>query len=139
MREKITDYIRAKAAVEGIGPKIAQSLRVFFGQDSNRRLLARLRDAGVDVTAPRRAHVAEGALAGKTFVLTGTLTGMTRDAAKAEIESRGGRVASAVSSKTDFLVAGEDAGSKLDKARTLGVPVITAEELQSLLAGEPLS
>ena len=120
-----------------IGPKTAASIRTFFGQDGNRRLVARLAAAGVRMEVPdaeRSANAsASSPFSGKTVVLTGTLPGRTRDEAKEAVERLGGRVASSVSRKTDFVVAGEEAGSKLDKARTLGVRVIGPEEFERML------
>ena len=124
------------SSIPGIGPKIAESIVLFFRQETNRRLLQRLRAAGVATTAPRRAAASSGSLAGKTFVLTGSLAGYTRERATSEIESRGGRVAGSVSKKTDYVVAGDAAGSKLDKARGLGVAVIDEEAFTRLLKGE---
>jgi DNA ligase (NAD+) len=128
--------IESIAAIDGIGPKIAESVAIFFRQEANRTLLRRLREAGLVTTAERAVVAAEGPVQGRTFVLTGTLPGMKRDEAKKEIESRGGTVAGSVSSRTDFVVAGEDAGSKLDKARSLGVRVIDESEFRRMLAGE---
>lgn len=124
------------AAIPGIGPKIAESVVVFFRQDANRVLLGRLRGAGLDTTAPMRTVAPGGLFAGQSFVLTGTLAGYTREQATGEIESRGGKVASTVSKKTRYVVAGEDTGSKLDKARALGVTVIGEEAFTRLLEGE---
>lgn len=126
------------AAIDGIGPKIAESVAIFFRQEDNRRLLARLRAAGLVLTEERIAPAGDNRLAGLTFVITGTLAGLTREEAKAGIEERGGRVAGSVSKKTDYLVAGADAGSKLDKAKELDVRVIGEESLCRLLAGEPV-
>lgn len=125
------------AEIPGIGPKIAESIALFFRQDANRRLLDRLRKAGLE-TVSDQPPAARRPLSGKTFVLTGTLAGRTREEAKAAIESHGGRVAGSVSAKTDYLVAGEEAGSKLSKARSLGVRVVGELELERLLAGETL-
>ncbi len=110
--------------VPGIGPRISESIVHFFADRSNRRLVERLAKAGLTVRAVRRTKTAEGPLTGKTVVLTGGLERLTRDDAKRQIEAAGGRVASSVSSKTDLVVAGADAGSKLTKARSLNIRVI---------------
>jgi DNA ligase (NAD+) len=120
-----------------IGPKTAASIRTFFGQEGNRDLVRRLALAGVRMEVPESERVKPESpaspFAGKTVVLTGTLPGRSRDEAKEAIERLGGRVASSVSKKTDFVVAGEDAGSKLEKARALGVSVIGPEEFERML------
>jgi DNA ligase (NAD+) len=126
------------AAIDGIGPKIAQSVAIFLRQADNRRLLERLRGAGVVMTEERAEPAGDASLAGLTFVITGTLAHLKREEAKEAIEARGGRVSGSVSKKTDYLVAGADAGSKLDKARELGVRVVDEDALRRLLAGEPL-
>jgi DNA ligase (NAD+) len=121
-------------AVREIGPEIAREVRAFFAVEENRAVIARLLRAGVRWEAPARKR-SEGRVSGKTFVITGTLS-RARDAIIADIESEGGRVTGSVSRSTDFLVAGEDAGSKLDKARKLEVRVLDEGELRRLLAGE---
>ena len=113
---------------EEVGPKVSQAIRKFFEEPHNQELLARLDFPTEEVQA-----VPEGALAGKTFVLTGTMEGLTRDEASEQIAAKGGKVAGSVSKKTDYVVAGEEAGSKLDKARQLGVKVIGKDELLALL------
>jgi len=120
-------------SIPGIGPKIAQSVWLFFQQEQNRRLIERLRAAGVRMSQPRRHVAAASAVAGKTFVLTGTLPSLTREEATARIVAAGGKVSSSVSKKTDYVVAGEEAGSKLVKAQELGVRVIDEAELMKLL------
>ena len=127
------------AAVDGIGPVIAQSVVAFFATEHNHKVLDKLRAAGVDLTAPMAAPsgAADGPLAGCTFVLTGTLTDLTRDEAQAAIEARGGKVTSSVSKKTSFVVAGASPGSKLAKAEQLGVRVLGDDELARLLAAGP--
>jgi len=120
--------------VEEVGPRISQAILEFFADKENRNLVKRLADAGVDMTAEKKQRTAQ--LAGLTFVLTGTLPKMTRDEAKERIEAAGGKTASSVSKKTSYVVAGEEAGSKLDKARELKVPVIDEEGLLALLAGD---
>lgn len=119
---------------EEVGPKVAHSITQFFAEPRNRELVDRLRAAGLQFTHERRVKKA-GALDGLTFVLTGTLPTLTRDDAKARIEEAGGKVTGSVSKKTDFVVAGEDAGSKLDKARTLGVAVLDEAQLLAKLSG----
>jgi DNA ligase (NAD+) len=126
--------------VPDVGPIVAQSLRTFFDQAHNREVVEQLRAAGVQ-WAEHDGAVAElghRALLGKTFVLTGTLPTLTRDEAKALIEEAGAKVSGSVSKKTHFLVAGDEAGSKLDKAQALGVPVIDEAGLQALLSAGPL-
>lgn len=118
-------------AVDGIGPILAANVRQFFQQPSNRAMIEKLRRAGVDF-APFKTSAKAGPLDGKTFVITGTLS-RPRDYFKNLIEEHGGSVAGAVSGNTDFLLAGEKAGSKLDKARSLGVPVLDEETFAELL------
>jgi len=113
-------------AIETIGPEIAQSVVKFFSQRDNRGEIERLRNAGV-VLPPLHA-MKGGRLEGKVFVFTGTLRSFSRDAAKERVEALGGHAASIVSKKTDFVVTGEDPGSKADKARELGVAMITEDE-----------
>jgi DNA ligase (NAD+) len=119
---------------DGIGAQIAASVTLFFAQAANRALIERLRAAGVDLTAPKRERASAGPLAGKTFVLTGTLPNLSRDEASEMIVAAGGKVTSAVSKKTTYVVAGEEAGSKLTKAESLGVAVIDEDALRELLA-----
>jgi DNA ligase (NAD+) len=118
---------------EEVGPKVAEGIREFFDEPRNRELVKRLRAAGLKFDHPRKIkHV--GMFDGLTFVLTGTLAAMTREEASERIEAEGGKVSSAVSKKTSFVVAGEDAGSKLQKAKQLGVPELTEEEFLKKLA-----
>jgi DNA ligase (NAD+) len=119
--------------VNEVGPRIAQSITEFFGEPKNRELIERLRRAGLTFSGKKRERGTK--LAGKTFVLTGTLSKYSRDAAKKLIEDAGGRVSGSVSKKTDYVVAGADAGSKLDKARELGVSVIGEKEMEELAEG----
>ena len=121
-------------AIPEIGLTVAESVRDWFADEGNRALCDRLRAAGVK-TESTRASVdsLDERFAGKQFVLTGTLSGFTRDEAKALIEARGGRVNSSVSKKTDYVVAGEAAGSKLDKAQSLGVAVIDEDAFKQML------
>ncbi|HWZ29837.1 MAG TPA: NAD-dependent DNA ligase LigA [Bryobacteraceae bacterium] len=118
---------------EEVGPKVAQSIRRFFHESHNRALVERLRKEGFSFTYAKKPKTG-GPLVGLTFVLTGTLPTLTREEAKARIESAGGKVAGSVSKKTDYVVAGEEAGSKLDKARELGIKVIDEGALIEMLA-----
>ena len=120
--------------VEEVGPRISQAILEFFAQGENRELVEHLREAGVDMTAEKKQRSSQ--LAGLTFVLTGTLPTLTRDEAKAKIEAAGGKTAGSVSKKTSYVVAGEEAGSKLDKARQLNVPILDEDGLLRLLAEE---
>jgi DNA ligase (NAD+) len=117
--------------VNEVGPRIAESIVEFFTDEHNRKLVSDLRKAGLTFTGQKKKKGTK--LAGKTFVLTGTLARHTRDEAKKMIEEAGGRVSGSVSKKTDYVVAGSDAGSKLDKARELGVNVIGEDELEELV------
>ncbi len=117
--------------VNEVGPRIAASIAEFFQEPKNRELVKRLREAGLTFTGKKKERGTK--LAGKTFVLTGTLSHFTRDEAKKMIEDAGGRVSGSVSKKTDYVVAGADAGSKLEKAKELGVAVMNEQELQDLL------
>ena len=117
--------------VNEVGPRIAQSIVEFFGEAKNLELVERLRQAGLTLKGIKRERGTQ--LAGKTFVLTGTLARHTRDEAKKLIEDAGGKVAGSVSKKTDYVVAGEEAGSKLDKARELGVAVIDESAMEELI------
>ncbi len=117
--------------VNEVGPRIAESIVEFFADEHNRKLVDDLRDARLTFTGKKKEKGTK--LAGKTFVLTGTLARHTRDEAKKLIEDAGGRVSGSVSKKTDYVVAGSDAGSKLDKARELGVSVIDEDYLEKLV------
>ena len=121
--------------VEDIGSRIAESVRAFFDSERNQNLLRRLKDAGLQFEEEQtEAEAADGPLEGKTFVLTGTLDGMTRNEAAARITALGGKVTGSVSARTDFLVAGEKAGSKLRKAEQLGVEVLDEAGFADLLS-----
>ena len=124
------------AEVDGIGPKIAASVREFFSIEKNVAVLERLREAGVVLEEERPDTSQPQTLAGMTFVLTGTLTGHTRNEAKAALQALGAKVSGSVSKKTSYVVAGEAAGSKLTKAEQLGVPVIDEAALDAVLAGD---
>ena len=119
--------------VPDVGPIVAASIVAFFNESHNREIIAQLLAAGLHWTEGEPADAGPKLLAGKTLVLTGTLPTLKRDDAKAMIEAAGGKVAGSVSKKTDFVVAGEEAGSKLEKALELGVPVIDEAELMKLL------
>ncbi|MES2714997.1 MAG: NAD-dependent DNA ligase LigA [Pseudomonadota bacterium] len=125
--------------VKDVGPVVAAAIRTFFDQPHNREVVEQLRAAGVTWLEGEGAvdSLAPQPLAGITLVLTGTLPTLSRDDAKALIEAAGGKVAGSVSKKTGYVVAGEEAGSKLDKARELGVPVLDEAGLQALLASGP--
>jgi DNA ligase (NAD+) len=118
--------------VQEVGPKVAVSIDAFFREPQNRQLIERLKAAGLmfDHIVRRRA---DGPLTGKTFVLTGSMPNLKRDEAKFRIEAAGGKVAAAVSKKTTFVVAGDEAGSKLDKARQLKISVIDERALLNML------
>ena len=119
-------------AVEGIGPTIAESIYRFFRDPHQVRLVRKLEEAGVKPMARKRPTA--GALRGKTFVFTGGLKGLTREKAKEMVESLGGAAASSVSKKTDYVVAGEDPGSKYDKAKALGVTILDEEAFLRLIS-----
>ena len=117
--------------VNEIGPRVSAAIREFFDEPKNVALVERLKKAGLRFTGEKRQRATT--LAGKTFVLTGTLAHYTRDEAKKLIEDAGGKVAGSVSKKTDYVVAGAEAGSKLDKARELGVAVVGEKEMEQLV------
>jgi len=117
--------------VEEVGPRISQAILEFFSRPANIALVEALKGAGVDMAAEKKQRSTQ--LAGLTFVLTGTLPTLSRDEAKRRIEEAGGKTSSSVSKKTSYVVAGEEAGSKLDRATELKVPVIDEAELLGLL------
>lgn len=123
------------AAVPEIGPVIAASVHEWLASDFGRQTIAGLRAAGVTLDVPQAERIVAGPLTGKTLVVTGTLEGFSREQAEEAIRRAGGRAAGSVSKKTDYLVAGAEAGSKLDKATKLGVPVIDEAAFERLLAG----
>jgi DNA ligase (NAD+) len=122
--------------VRDVGPVLAASIAQFFAEPHNREGIEQLRAVGVHWPehAPQREAAADAPLAGLTFVLTGTLPTLSRDEAKTLIEAAGGKAAGSVSKKTDYVVAGEDAGSKLERATALGVPVLDEDAFRALLA-----
>jgi DNA ligase (NAD+) len=126
--------VEALQAAPEIGPVVAASVRSFAEEPRNRAVIAKLAAAGVNMQSLAPAVPAGGgALSGRTFVLTGTLGSMTREEAEAAVQRLGGKVAGSVSRKTSYLVVGADAGSKLDKARALGVPTLSEEEFRALI------
>jgi DNA ligase (NAD+) len=122
-------------AVNEVGPKVSQAIVEFFAVEKNVELVRDLASQGLEMTAEKR--VTTSTLEGLTFVLTGTLPNLTRELAKEKIESAGGRVSGSVSKKTNYLVAGEEAGSKLDKATSLGVALLDEAGLLDLLENGP--
>jgi DNA ligase (NAD+) len=122
-------------AVPDVGPVVAASVRAFADEPHNRMLIKRLGDAGVNLSSqqPEPGGPPIGMLAGKSFVLTGTLESLTREQAVEAIEQRGGKVSGSVSKKTTYLVVGADAGTKVEKARALGVPTLTEDEFKALI------
>ena len=133
--QRLEDFFRLSEEdlmeVQGIGPEVAASVHQFFGDKKNRESIDRLKKAGVRVVEPKAKE--RGKLAGKTFVFTGSLKSFERDEARNLVESRGGMTASTVSKKVDFVVVGEDPGSKFDKARELGIKTLTEEEFKKMV------
>lgn len=131
---RFEDYItEKKSAIGGIGETMALAILERFNDPRNRALVSELIDLGVKPAAPAENAATSQALVGKTFVLTGTLPTLTREEATARIESAGGKVSGSVSKKTSYVLAGDDAGSKLEKAKSLGVPVVDEAEFLKLL------
>jgi DNA ligase (NAD+) len=121
-------------AVNGVGPTVAQAVHEYFRRPQSRQLIQRLLDAGVTPTGVERP---QGALSGKTIVLTGSLATMTRGQAEARIRGLGGTLGSSVTRKTDYLVAGSEPGSKLEKAGRLKVPVLDERAFLDLIGADP--
>ena len=121
-------------AIMEIGPRIAETVVVFFQQEANREEIKRLADLGLDLTETTTTQGDQ--LQGKQFVLTGTLENFSREQAKQKIADLGGRVTSTVSQKTDYVIAGADPGSKVDKARKLDITILSEEEFVKLVEGE---
>jgi DNA ligase (NAD+) len=132
----LEDFAAAKAEelenVPEVGPKVAASIVEFFSEPANRKIIKKLRDQGVRPTAEKR-EVKSQKLAGKSFVFTGGLANRSREEAGELVLQNGGKVSSSVSKKTDYVVVGTDPGSKYDKAKELGVPILTESEFEKLL------
>jgi DNA ligase (NAD+) len=128
--EKLAE--KEQGSRDSVGPLAAESIRIFFDRQENRNLVERLRSLGVNCCGAQKADE-NAPLAGKTFVLTGTLSGLSREQAKDFIVNLGGNVSASVSGKTDFLVAGSEPGSKLDKAVQLGITVLDEEHFNEML------
>jgi len=126
----------ALCEVPDIGPVVAHSIRTFFDQPHNRDVIRGLRRAGVSWDEHGGAAAVSGPLSGRTYVLTGTLAGYTREQATEHLQARGAKVTSSVSARTTAVIAGDDPGSKVDKARGLGVEVLGEAELERLLQEE---
>jgi DNA ligase (NAD+) len=119
--------------LEDVGPKVASSIHNFFSNEQNVDMLHQLADLGVNMEQPKETLAEGGGLAGKTFLFTGTLTQFKRSEAEAIVESLGGEILGGVSSKLNYLVVGEDAGSKLEKARKIpGIQILTEEDFLKL-------
>jgi DNA ligase (NAD+) len=132
----LEDFIvKKESVISGIGETMAIAITGFFAESRNRKLVQDLLEAGLKATAPQKAAGASTVFAGKTFVLTGTLPSMTREEAAARIEAAAGKVSGSVSKKTSYVLAGAEAGSKLDKAKELGVTVIDEAEFLRMLQG----
>jgi DNA ligase (NAD+) len=121
-----------------VGPSTAAAVAAYFRHPRNRELVKKLRAQGVNFVSRAPELPSAGALAGKTVVITGTLPGVTREEAAERLSAAGAKVTGSVSRKTDFLLAGEEAGSKLERARDLEVRVVTWEEMQEIMGNEGL-
>jgi DNA ligase (NAD+) len=134
-RAKFEDFIAdKKSVIGGIGETMAQAIMEHFNDPRNRALVSELIELGIQPAAPTKREASSAIFAGKTFVLTGTLPTMSREQASEKIEAAGGKVSGSVSKKTSYVLAGEEAGSKLEKAKSLGVPVIDEAEFQRMLS-----
>lgn len=122
-------------SVEEVGPNTAAAVAAWFSHPRHRELVENLRRRGVNLLSRESRPASDGALSGRTVVLTGTLSGITREEAARRLEAAGAKVAGSVSRKTDYVLAGEAAGSKLEKAKSLGVPIVTWEEMLEILEG----
>jgi DNA ligase (NAD+) len=123
-------------SVQGVGPRIAKSVIRFFIDKHNHRMVHRLKKAGVQMKSAKKHVRSSQQFSGKNFVLTGTLTSMTREEAKQKIELLGGKVVSSVSKNTDFVIVGAEAGSKRDKAQTLGTLLLDEQKFLTMLESE---
>jgi DNA ligase (NAD+) len=122
--------------VQGVGPRIAKSVIRFFADKHNQRMVHRLKKAGVQMSSTKKYVRSSQQFSGKNFVLTGTLTSMTREEAKQKIESLGGKVVSSVSKNTNFVIVGAEAGSKREKAQTLGILLLDEQKFLTMLQSE---
>jgi DNA ligase (NAD+) len=127
------------AQIYGIGREIAEAVVSWFADPAHQQLLQELRELGIPALPQQKSPAAAQVLAGKKFVITGTLPTLSRQEAKAWIESRGGKVTASVSRQTDYVVVGSDPGSKLKKAQELGIPLLSEAELLALDPGNPHS
>ena len=118
--------------IDGLGPVLVDNIIAWFADEHNQRIIAKMKAVGVNMQDEKKV-AASDALQGKTFVLTGTLPTMSREEASALIESHGGKVSGSVSSKTHFVLVGESPGSKADKARQLGIPIISEADLKIMV------
>lgn len=134
--EKIADASAEELMEVGeVGPKIAEGVREFFSESANRRLIERLKHAGVNMKEERKAPVS-AKFAGKTFVFTGTLANRTREEAEALVASHGGKAGGSVSKKTSYVIVGAEPGSKFDKAKSLGIPILDESQFEKLLVAD---
>jgi len=121
--------------VSEVGPKVAEGILEFFSESANRKLIERLRAAGINIKSERQAPKS-AKFAGKTFVFTGTLAHRTREEAEALVASHGGKPGGSVSKKTSYVVVGADPGSKYDKAKSLGVPILDEAQFEKLVSSK---
>ncbi len=133
VEERETGLRDELTGIDGIGEIVARSIAQYFSLPGNVRVVEELLDAGVEIIYPAREAASASPFSGKRFVITGTLESMRRDEAKAKIEALGGRVTSSVAKQTDYVIVGDSAGSKLDKARELGVGILTEDEFLALI------